>query len=176
MIADLQHSAAVLRVVLPSELTHLSGFASLNRDYLAPMDTINTIIKTADGAHGIFELSFGAPAPSRSGNATVVTGTSGWLEIGGAKVKEGDSEVSVVRVTIKSVTKDKDGKEGEEKTEVIDEKARGVEAELVSFLEALKGNDDGLGDAKNALKDVAIIQAALNSNGALVDLHKLVAA
>ncbi|KAG1726233.1 hypothetical protein EDB19DRAFT_1833528 [Suillus lakei] len=75
-------SVAALRVILPSTMTHLSGFASLNKECLAPHDTINTIIKNADGSHGIFELSFTAPSPSRSDadQGLVITGTDGWLQ------------------------------------------------------------------------------------------------
>jgi len=173
------HSAAALRVMLPSPLTQLSGFASLNKEWLAPHDTINTIIKTADGAHGIFELSFAAPTASRSaiGNGTIITGTEGYLVIEQTKVKElvtgGDQ--TVFRITIKSSKKEPNGELGPETTEVIDESVRGVESELASFFAAaLEGKDDGLGDPLGALKDVAIIQAALNSNGQPIDLEKLV--
>ncbi|EGN93485.1 hypothetical protein SERLA73DRAFT_189645 [Serpula lacrymans var. lacrymans S7.3] len=172
------HSTASLRVMLPSSLTHLSGFASLNKDYLAPHDTINTILKAADGSHGIFELSFAAPSASRSsiGNGTIITGTDGYLTVAQTKVQDpvtgGDK--SVFRVTIKSV-KTENGKAGPEKEEVIDEAVRGVELELASFFAAaLEGKDDGLGDPLGALKDVALIQAALNSEGKLVDLENLV--
>ncbi|KIJ64973.1 hypothetical protein HYDPIDRAFT_111692 [Hydnomerulius pinastri MD-312] len=173
------HSAAALRVMLPSAMTHLSGFASLNVEWLAPHDTINTIIKSADGSHGIFELSFGAPTSSRTsiGNGTIITGTDGYLTVGQTKVKDpvtgGDK--SVFRIVIKSVTRDADGKPGPEKEEVIDEPVRGVELELASFFAAaLEGKDDGLGSPLGALRDVAIIEAALNSDGKSIDLEKLV--
>ncbi|KAG2047106.1 hypothetical protein BDR06DRAFT_964356 [Suillus hirtellus] len=41
-----QRSVTALRVILSSAMTHLSGFASLNKQSLAPHDTIKTIIKT----------------------------------------------------------------------------------------------------------------------------------
>lgn len=153
-------------MILPSPITHLSGFASLNKDYLAPHDTINTILKNADGSHGIFELSFAAPTQSlsKASNGTTVTGTSGWLFV--------TQDQGVIKTTIKTIA-EVDGKPGPEQEEVIEEKQCGVEAELKSFLGAIAGNDDGLGEPENALKDVAIIQAALNSNGQLIDLEKL---
>ena len=46
--------------------------------------------------------------------------------------------------------------------------------EVASFLDAIDGKDDGYGQPKDALKDVAFIQAALNSDGKPVDLVKLV--
>ncbi|KAH7883142.1 hypothetical protein F5I97DRAFT_181984 [Phlebopus sp. FC_14] len=172
------HSAAALRVMLPSRMTHLSGFASLNVEWLAPHDTINTIIKLADGSHGIFELSFAAPNTSRTvGNGATITGTDGYLTVGQARVRDpitgGDK--TIFRITIKSVTKGEDGKPGSEKEEVIDEPSRGVELELASFFAAaLAGNDDGMGNPRGALQDVAVIEAALNSAGSLIDLEKLI--
>ncbi|KAH7909373.1 hypothetical protein BJ138DRAFT_1102720 [Hygrophoropsis aurantiaca] len=66
---------------------------------------------------------------------------------------------SAVRVTIS-------GNLGPETEEIIDEYERGVETGLVSFFAAvLEGKDGGFGDPLGALKDVAIIQAALNSDG-----------
>ncbi|KAG1755291.1 uncharacterized protein EDB91DRAFT_1077261 [Suillus paluster] len=166
------HSAAALRVILPSAMTHLSGFASLNKEWLAPHDTINTIIKNADGSHGIFELSFAAPSPSRSdvGGGIVITGTDGWVQVQLIH----NVEQPVFRITIKSATRDANGVLGPEKEEVIDEPLRGVELEQASFFAALEGKDDGLGSLLGALKDVAIIEAALKSGGELIDLEKLV--
>ena len=40
-------------------------------------------------------------------------------------------------------------------------------------MDAIDGKDDGHGKGPDALKDVAFIQAALNSNGKPVDLIKL---
>lgn len=174
-----QHSAAALRVLLPSPMAYLSGFASLNLEWLAPQDTVNAIIKSADGSHGIFELSNAAPTQSRSsvGNGTVITGTDGYLTINQTKIKDpvtGD-EMPVFRIVIKFVTRDAHGKAGPEREEVIDEPVRGVELELASFFTAaLEGKDDGLGSPGGALRDVAVIEAALNSGGKMIDLEKLV--
>ncbi|KAG6380494.1 hypothetical protein JVT61DRAFT_8649 [Boletus reticuloceps] len=173
------HSAAALRVILPSPLAYLSGFASLNVEWLAPHDTLISIIKCADGSHGIFELSFAAPTQSRSsiGDGIVITGTDGYLTVNQTKVKDpvtGD-EKSVFRVIIKSIIRNADGKEGPEREEVIDEAVRGVEVELASFFAAVvEGKDDGLGSPRGALRDVAMIEASLNSGGQLIDLEKLV--
>ena len=151
----------------------------MNVEWLAPQDTINPILKAADGSHGIFELSAAAPTVSRSsvGNGIVITGTDGYLTVDETKIKDpvtGD-EKSISRVTIKSVTRDADGKVSSEREEVIDEPVRGVEVELASFFSAaLKGKDDGLGSPRGALRDVAIIEASSNSDGRLVDLERLI--
>ncbi|KIJ10684.1 hypothetical protein PAXINDRAFT_172088, partial [Paxillus involutus ATCC 200175] len=173
------HSVAALRVILPSPMAYLSGFASLNVEWLAPQDTINAIIKSADGSHGIFELSFGATTPSREsvGNGIVITGTDGYLTINRTEVKDPitGSNKSISRLTIKSAPRGADGKPGPEQEEVIDEPVRGVELELAGFFAAvLEGKDDGLGSPMGALRDVAVIEAALNSGGKLIDLERLV--
>jgi hypothetical protein len=156
-------------------VTHLSSFASLNKKYLQPHDTINAILKSADGSHGIFELTFAAPTQSRTqqGNGMTITGDSGWLSVNQTTVQDTSSasQKSVIRTTIHSIT-EVDGKPGPEKEEVIDEPVSGVKVELQSFFLAIKGNDDGLGDPAGALKDVAFIQAALNSEGQLIDLSQ----
>lgn len=175
-----QHSAAALRVILPSAMTFLSGFASLSVKWLAPQDTISAIVKCADGTHGVFELSVAAPTQTRSsaGNGIVVTGTDGHLTVTQTRVRDpitGD-ERPVFRITIKSVTRDADGKASPEREEVIDEPVRGVEVELAGFFAAaLEGKEDGLGNPRGALRDVAIIEASLKSDGRLIDLEKLVA-
>lgn len=159
-------------------MTYLSGFASLNKEWLAPHDTINTIIKNADGSHGIYELSFAAPSPSRTsaGGGLVFTGADGWLQVHQTRVRDliHNVEKPILRVTIKSATRDANGVLGPEKEEVIDEPMRGVELEQASFFAAIDGKDDGLGSPLGALKDVAVIQAALTSGGELIDLEKLI--
>jgi hypothetical protein len=144
---------------------------------LRPHDTINCLLKAADGSHGLFELTFAAPTESRTklDNGMVITGDLGWLSVSKVTVQDAGSASpgSVFRITIRSIT-EIDGKPGPEKEQVIDEPERGVEVELKSFFAAINGVDDGLGDPAEALKDVAFIQAALNSEGQLVDLEKLI--
>jgi len=167
------HTAAALRVILPSPMVSLSGFASLNQPHLAPHDSINAAVVSADGSHGLVELTFGAPVPSRNElahNGISITGNEGWISIEHTSINGKAS----IRVTVHTVTKDEKGRDVGEKKEVIEEEARGVKVELVSFLEAVNGKDDGFGKPIDALKDVAFIQAGLNSKGVPVDLVKLV--
>ena len=42
------HHSAALHLALPSAPTEVSAFASLNKEFLAPADTLHSIIKTAD--------------------------------------------------------------------------------------------------------------------------------
>ncbi|KAI0265360.1 oxidoreductase family protein [Gloeopeniophorella convolvens] len=165
-LTSAQHYAAGLRVILPSEITHLVGFASLNKDYLAPHDTITATIKTADGAHGLVEFTFAAPGGdyrARAGNGYVITGDAGYITIR-------DFGEGGWRLTVASVS-DKGEKTAEEVTDF--NPPRSIELELRSFFHAIAGQDDQAQNPRSALKDVAFIQAGLNSNGQLVDLVEL---
>jgi len=167
------HTIAALRAMLPHQLTHLSGFASLNKDYLKPHDTIHAIVKAGDHFHGTAELTWAFPTQTRpQADGFVVTGTDGWLSVN--QINKPGASAPVLRILVKSVHKP-EGKPEEEKEEIIDVPSKGVVAELSSFFDKISGKDDGLGlgDPLAALGDVAFIQAALNSNGELVDLVKL---
>ncbi|KAH9851023.1 oxidoreductase family protein [Lenzites betulinus] len=162
------HTVASLRMVLPSALKTVSAFASLAKDILPPHDTINAIVQNADGSHGLVELSWGAPTASRAalaGNNLTVTGTDGWLEITRAD--------GVMRIAVRTVTRDAHGKPTGEAEEVHEEREVGIEREIAGFLRATDGDDDGVDAPRSTLIDVAFIQAALNSAGAPVDLVEL---
>ncbi|KIJ64897.1 hypothetical protein HYDPIDRAFT_181650 [Hydnomerulius pinastri MD-312] len=167
------HSTAALRVMLPSPITHLSSFASLNKDYLLPHDTIHTIAKAADGSHGIFEMTFAAPTTSLSqGNRILITGTSGWLSVENSRAVNAATgkEGPVLRVSVHA----RDEK-GNVKEEVLNVPVWGVEAEWEGFLSAIAGlGDDGLSSPEGALEDVAFIEAALTSDGEILNLQNLI--
>ena len=183
------HSAALLRVLLPDPIKQATSFASLSRPHLAPHDTVTTLLSCTPAsdrdsapkdkkAHGIFELSFAGPCPSRAdkalvGNTTIVTGTKGWLKVDfGVKV----GETSFTRTTIHTVTKpqEKEDDQIEEAVEVLEDPSSGtfsgIEAEILGFLNAVRGSDDGLGNPKNALLDVQLIEAALTSEGKAISV------
>ena len=171
-----KHVSALLRIVLPQPLTHLSGFVSLNKDYLLPHDTIQAVAKAGDNFHGIIEITYASPTKSLpEGDLLSITGTEGWLSVN--VINKPGITGRFIRTVIKSVVK-VDGKPDEEKEEVIEKPESGVEAEFASFFDTISGKDDGLGFGEpfSALGDVAFIQAALNSNGEPVDLTKLVQA
>ena len=125
-------------------------------------------------------MTYASPTKSLpQGDCLVITGTEGWLSVNVVN-KPGTPTETFIRTVIKSVVK-ADGKpDDEEKEEEVIEKPRsGIVAQFASFFDAaISGKDDGLGfgDPFSALGDVAFIQAALNSNGELVDLTKLLQA
>ncbi|KAI0089447.1 oxidoreductase family protein [Irpex rosettiformis] len=168
------HTIAALRITLPSPLSTLSAFASLSQPHLKPQDTINAIVSTSDGAHGLIELTWGAPVPSRVEQAhsgITITGTEGWINIENTALSNGTRGI---RVSVYTVTKDEKGRDVGESKEVVEEESVGVNVEVARFVEAIDGKDDGYGKGVDALKDVAFIEAALNSNGKPVDLLKLI--
>lgn len=63
--------------------------------------------------------------------------------------------------------------DGKEEVFAWEEKC-GVLKELEYFAELLEGKDSGNGLPKNALLDVAVIQASLTSEGNAIDLLKLI--
>ena len=138
-------------------MVSLTGFASLHKEYLAPQDTIQAIIRCADGSHGVFELSYAAPSPASSRYWTLIEGDKGSLEI-----KEVEDQYKVIL------------KKGGVEEEIESKPSMGVRLEFESFIAALGGKVDDLGNPLAMLQDVAVIEAALTSKGNLVDLTKLV--
>jgi len=167
------HSVALLRTILPGSFTQLVGFASLTKEYLPPHDTIQSVIQTSTGAHGILELSFAAPAANAGDSGISITGTDGVLRIANANkaLKEGGPEVRSYKLT----WIDSKGAQTEEFYPV-----QGVEKEIEYFAKAIAGSKDAeitaTGEPRGALVDVAVVEAALTSNGKAIDLQKLVAA
>ena len=167
----------MLRKVLPSSFSSVSAYASLAKEILKPHDTINAVVGSDDNSHGIVELSWGAPVQSRvtgSHDSISVTGTEGWLEAT-------RTPTYGIRVVVRTAVRDADGKmvwdeekgAWKEAEEVVEESSSGVEREIASFLRAIDGEDDGLDQPRGTIVDVAFIEAALNSDGAPVDLRQL---
>ena len=62
-----------------------------------------------------------------------------------------------------------------EVAEVVDEPAgMGVDEVFAAFVDLLGGRDDGLGDPRGALRDVAVIEAGLTSNGSPISFDSLI--
>ncbi|CAE6428749.1 unnamed protein product [Rhizoctonia solani] len=171
----------------PPHGAKVSSFASLTRDYLAPHDTFQAVIQaapTSDGhpPHGINEMSC-ATRPGFSRYILTVTGTEGTLTLQSVPkpVKEadlilarssafnsGNNEKPVVPHWQVTIT----GSDGS-KTEEFDRISSGVYEELGNLYNALSGKDDGNGEPRDALLDVALTQAFLTSQGNPVDMKKL---
>jgi len=99
----------------------------------------------------------------------LITGTAGHLAITSEqRVVEGGSQGETKPHYILKLV----GADGKE--EVSAYANVGVRKEIEYFVKAIQGDADKNGEPRGALRDVAIIQAALTSNGHLVDIGKLV--
>ncbi|KAF8311609.1 NAD-binding protein [Clavulina sp. PMI_390] len=167
------HSVALLRTILPTKMTSLSAFASLSNPVLPPHDTIHAVVTCAPQsssstpAHGIFDMTFGAPDtnridPSVTGAYVLVTGTSGWLGIHKTTMEGG---VRGMRVDVHV--------KGSDKPEIFESRVQGVEREVENFLKLVKSSgkeDVGGGLLEGALSDVSFIESALTSDGKPLNL------
>ncbi|KAG8991204.1 hypothetical protein FRB94_012694 [Tulasnella sp. JGI-2019a] len=167
------HLAALLRTVLPDPIVSVTGHASLIKEYLAPHDTIQSILQTSSDAHGIFELSFASPNKAHASSGIEITGTSGFVRIANTNKLPGRGGADPRPRYVVNVV----GRDGKE--EVAEYENKGVEKEIEYFVKAVLGeNDDpaveGKGEPRGAVRDVAVIQASLTSNGKLVDIKNLV--
>ncbi|KAK7027948.1 hypothetical protein VNI00_015031 [Paramarasmius palmivorus] len=161
------HTTAALRTLLPRPLSQLSGFASLNKDYLAPHDTIHTIVRAGSHFHGTVDMTWAWPTKSKPiQEEMVITGTKGWLGIG--RIEGG------WRITVKILLNEKP-ESYEEKEENLEFTSQGVAQEFLQFFNVIRGERGlDIGKPLDALRDVAFIQAALTSDGNPVSLEDLV--
>ncbi|KAJ3785061.1 hypothetical protein GGU10DRAFT_292985 [Lentinula aff. detonsa] len=161
------HTIAALRTMLPQTFTHLSGFASLNKEYLPPHDTIHCVVQAGSHYHGIVEMTFASPTKSvPAAENIVITGSKGWLACNATS----EGFKMVIRIA-----EQKDSEATEEKEEIMNFPRKGVETELEAFFDDIVKQQAGehtssIGDPKAALEDVAFIQAALTSKGNLMPL------
>ncbi|KAG8678078.1 hypothetical protein FRC09_020138 [Ceratobasidium sp. 395] len=82
------------------------------------------------------------------------------------KGASGEYNVTHIRVTVRRG-------DGGHQVDEVDTIACGVVTEIERFVKAINGQDDGSGNPRGALQDVAIIQACLQSEGQPVELKKL---
>ena len=152
----------MLRTALPSHPISISAHVSLAQEHLAPSDTFTAAVLSSDDSQGVFELSMGAPVDSRGEDAFKVTGKDGWIDVI-------NQSPGVYRVVLHTA-----GKEGEDE-ESFEIKGEGVKKELEYFVDAVNGGKgEGIGNPREALRDVAFIEAGLGSKGEKVDLEKLI--
>lgn len=166
------HTIAALRTMLTEPFTQLSGFASLNKDYLLPHDTIHCIVRAGSHYHGVVEMTFASPTKSiPAAENIVITGSDGWV----ACNMSSEGFTVVIKSRVKEDGKPEEEQEYKETEETMTFPSKGVEVELAAFFAEIQKDGTGeqsldIGNPRNALKDVGFIQAALNSEGNLTDL------
>lgn len=140
------HFVAGLRKILPSKLSQISAFTRLNREYLAPVDTIHATWQLEDGTTGMFGVTFAA---SRFKYDIELSGQDGYIK---ASMFVPESVVTLV----------KDGKE--EKKAFKDANKQAILGEFVAFGKAvLEGIPDQSGSPEEALADLAALEYMLKS-------------
>lgn len=101
----------------------------------------------------------GAPVNSRGESALKITGKDGWIDV---------VDSSTTRVILHSEANDG------EKEQVFEFKGEGVKKEVEYFVDTIHGGKgENIGDPREALRDVAFIEAGLKSKGEKIDLGKL---
>ncbi|KAJ7594049.1 oxidoreductase family protein [Mycena floridula] len=151
------HTIAALRTMLPLPMISVSAYSSLNKSYLVPVDTVHAVATTAT-FHGLIELSFGNPIKAKAKtDSYVITGSKGWIAVNNDGIQLNDTSNNAEHFPFGAMS--------------------GVERELANFFDAVAGKpaNEEWGNPLETLKDVAWIQAALNSKGSKVDLEKLIA-
>ncbi|OXG36200.1 NAD-binding Rossmann fold oxidoreductase family protein [Cryptococcus neoformans Bt120] len=157
------HNAGVLRTVLPSPITHLSAHTALNNEHLPPYDWLSVITRSEpNNIHGQILIDYGARGREPMWELRL-TGSEG--EIYSEDID--DNGVDSIRVQVRS------GKFERTNREIKIFPKTGVYEEQRRFFEAIAGKPDEYGSVQGALNDVALLQAALTSNGNEVALNTL---
>ncbi|OJJ66927.1 hypothetical protein ASPBRDRAFT_48457 [Aspergillus brasiliensis CBS 101740] len=141
------HAIAGLRLILGKEdaMAAVSAMMGLQREHLAPVDTVDAVVKTKSGANGVVSLSYGSAV-----NETVF---------------EFSCERGVVRLDQDTVTVT-----GGESFEVPYE-GRGVNYEVAAFGESiLKGQLEERLRPEEAMADLEVMEGMFGSDGAKVQL------
>ncbi|KAL7409667.1 oxidoreductase family protein [Mrakia frigida] len=158
------HSAAALRLLLPSPPSTLVAHASLTLPHLAPTDTLTSLLTLSSGVIGTFYLTFAAPKNKPVTQPLFEAASEkGWLEI---HQVQGEGFVLKVFGEDGELVGGKEDKFGNE----------GVEGEFGSFFRRVRGGEaeeDGVGRPEEVLKDLVLIESGLKSEGRKVDLIEL---
>lgn len=156
------HTPAALRQVLPSPVASVVGRTRLVLPYLAPVDTLISTLELASGVLGSLRKSWAAPPGKPLGDWFDAWCEKGYLALGpadGGKIK-----LSVFEA-------------GQDVIEEVFARS-GVERELASFIGCIAGTGpqdweregEEIGKPEEVLKDLALIQAALESDGKTMTL------
>lgn len=186
------HMTALLRVVLPIPPAKIISTASLHRAHLPPHDlvmalalppvevAISPLGEALDGDMSIIPVQLGKSSPHGSivlswakpntpaeganpGYGLFITLENGTVSI---EMEGGEFQVNLIGAEGSSV-----------KTRKIEGEGTGIKEEVEQFARATRGSEEvNRGEPKDALWDLAVIQALLTSNGKEIDLKSLIEA
>ncbi len=127
-----------------SDITYVAAFTALLKQHLAPVDTVHATVQITNGNNGTFSLSFGAEFGCAF-EIQVVT----------------EKGVVTVRPTAVVVTT-RENKRGQAHSF---ESCKGIRQEVAAFAQSIRtGQLDKRGSPEQALKDLKVIQAMLDSS------------
>jgi predicted dehydrogenase len=141
------HFVAGLRKLLGEKISEIVGFSRLNFNYLAPVDTINGLARTESGVSGTISISF---ASTKGGYDNTIQYEKGYITVS-------PQSVTVAVTGEDAVT---EAYTGSGVHEEVDAFARGI----------LAGKLDSAQQPEEALVDVSLIQALLESDGTIKKL------
>jgi predicted dehydrogenase len=156
------HTPAALRQILPSPVASVVARTSLVLPYLAPVDTLVSTLQLASGVIGSLRKSWAAPPGKPLGDVF-----EGWCEKGYLTLSPHDGGKIKLSVF----------EDGQAVVEEVFARS-GVERELASFIGRIAGTGpqdwerqgEAIGKPEEVLKDLALIQAALESDGKTITL------
>lgn len=170
--------------------THITSFATLHHTHLGPHDTFTAIANsptTSQPPHGPEfpqpDLPTGSSSPTgtllfsfASPKTPIPLGTTiNFILLNAAiEVTRGPGGWTIKVLTTSEEVKSFAGKAAEDSGETFE--VVGVEVEVQQFAEAVLGSGEGkpnLGEPREALYDLSVIEAALNSEGKSVELASL---
>lgn len=137
------HHIAVLRAAL-GEIAQVQAFTTLFNHELAPLDTLSATIRFESGAIGTYSATYATQSAWPA--YFVATGEKGSL-----RVERGQIDVET------------NGGDGPNQRAIETPKLDGVAQELLAFADAIQYNRSHLNTPEEALRDLAVIQAMLES-------------
>jgi predicted dehydrogenase len=146
------HHIAGLRILL-GEIESVSAYTAQNHEGMPPTDTLAAALKFANGCLGSYVITYMSNSPFDE--MITIVGTQGSL-----KVHANSLDLSGVP-----------GHRGEGKQRL---NVNTIAAEFADFAEAIQNKRAPIATAAEAVQDVAVIEAMLNSQGNAVKIEKIV--
>jgi len=135
------HWVAAFRLIV-GEITRVSGFATLTREDIPPLNALTANFEFENGCIGNFSVIVGAAPGGDYGTGLTISGSDGFMQAG------------YDRVTITR---------GDETRTLKVAGVHNVQAELAAFAEALRQGKPHRNSPQQALQDVVVIEALLRS-------------
>eukprot|EP01023_Acetabularia_acetabulum_P003789 TRINITY_DN11576_c1_g1_i1.p1 TRINITY_DN11576_c1_g1~~TRINITY_DN11576_c1_g1_i1.p1 ORF type:complete len:357 (-),score=58.65 TRINITY_DN11576_c1_g1_i1:316-1386(-) len=145
------HLIAGLRVIFQQEFESVCAIGQLRKPDLAPLDTISAVLKLEDQSTVSFDMSFALDVSAKFQYEVVVICSLGLVRI--QRVTK-----SGTKIPIWLVREEFQGEVFEKEFELV-----GIKEEIIHFVEAVQGKGGVKSSVREALKDLATMEAMLDS-------------